>query len=208
MKIGIMGGTFDPIHNGHLMLGDYACRQFRLQRIWVMPNGNPPHKSQETASEHRIRMAALAIENDPRFELNLYEAERPEVSYSYETIQNLSELYPEHDFYFILGADSLFTIESWRRPDSLLSDCTILAACRDDKDIPQMMEQIDYLKKKYYARIELLSSPMMDVSSSDIRRMVQYGMDVSHLVPPGVEEYIREHRLYLTKRPLREDKEG
>lgn len=199
MKIGIMGGTFDPIHNGHLMLGEYAGRQFRLQKVWFLPNGNPPHKSGETEVRHRIEMVKLALEGHDRFELNLYEAEKGTVSYSYDTIRNLNELYPEHEFYFIIGADSLFSIESWKCPQNLLSDCTILAACRDEKDQSQVQEQIDYLKKKYQAGIELLLTPMMDVSSSDIRQMVQYGMDISSLVPPGVKEYIHEHRLYLTE---------
>lgn len=199
MKIGIMGGTFDPIHNGHLMLGEYASRQFHLQKVWFLPNGNPPHKSQEIKASHRIEMVRLALEGHEQFELNLYEAEKGSVSYSYETIRNLNELYPEHEFYFIIGADSLFSIESWKCPQILLSDCTILAACRDGKDQSQMQKQIDYLKKKYHASIELLATPMMDVSSSDIRRMVQYGMDISSLVPAGVREYIHEHRLYLTE---------
>lgn len=112
MKIGIMGGTFDPIHNGHLMLGEYAARQFRLQRVWFLPNGNPPHKSGEISIRHRIEMVKLALEGHDRFELNLYEAEKGTVSYSYDTIRNLNELYPEHEFYFIIGADSLFSIES------------------------------------------------------------------------------------------------
>ena len=199
MKIGIMGGTFDPIHNGHLMLGEYAARQFRLQKVWFLPNGNPPHKSGEISIRHRIEMVKLALEGHDRFELNLYEAEKGTVSYSYDTIRNLNELYPEHEFYFIIGADSLFSIETWKCPQNLLSDCTILAACRDEKDQSQVQEQIDYLKKKYQTGIELLLTPMMDVSSSDIRQMVQYGMDISSLVPPGVKEYIHEHRLYLTE---------
>ena len=142
MKIGIMGGTFDPIHNGHLMLGEYAARQFRLQKVWFLPNGNPPHKSGETEVRHRIEMVKLALEGHDRFELNLYEAEKGTVSYSYDTIRNLNELYPEHEFYFIIGADSLFSIESWKCPQNLLSDCTILAACRDEKDQSQVQEQI------------------------------------------------------------------
>ena len=113
MKIGIMGGTFDPIHNGHLMLGDYACREYFLDEVWFMPNGNPPHKdnaSIELSAEERARMVSLAIREYPSFRLEDYEIKRSCVSCSYETMEHLTKLYPKDSFYFIIGADSLFAI--------------------------------------------------------------------------------------------------
>lgn len=196
MKIGIMGGTFDPIHNGHLMLGVYAYDNFKLDEVWFLPNGNPPHKSEEIDVDDRLEMVNLAIASDTRFQLNTYETERTEHSYSYQTLENFKVLYPEHDFYFIIGADSLFAIETWKEPARVLKACTILAACRDDKDTDDMKEQIAYLTEKYDTKIELLKSPIMDISSSDIRRMVSYGMSVETFVPQAVSEYIESHQLY------------
>lgn len=116
MKIGIMGGTFDPIHNGHLMLGEYAYRQCKLDEIWFMPNGNPPHKknsSIESDAKTRAEMVGLAIADTEYFKLNLHEVNQEKISCSYQTLEYLQANYPQDEFYFIIGADSLFTIESW-----------------------------------------------------------------------------------------------
>lgn len=196
MKIGIMGGTFDPIHNGHLMLGDYAYKNFHLNQIWFLPNGNPPHKNEKTDVSKRLEMVRLAITDDARFFLNTYEAEKASKSYSYETLEAFHTLYPEDDFYFIVGADSLFNIEFWKEPAKVMQQCTLLAACRDDKNVDDMLRQIHYLEKKYYASIQLMTSPHMDVSSSEIRHMIAKGMDIANYVPERVAEYIEEHHLY------------
>lgn len=199
MKIGIMGGTFDPVHNGHLMLAHYAYRQFELDQVWFLPNGCPPHKSQETIESepfHRARMVKLAIEEIPYFKLSSYELEQESTSYSYQTMEYFHSRYPQDTFAFIIGADSLFTIESWKYPRRLLAVCDILAAYRDDKGTPEMMAQIEYLEQKYEARIQLLETPVMDVSSHEIRRMIKDGADVKGLMPEVVEEYIVSHNLF------------
>lgn len=196
MKIGIMGGTFDPIHNGHLMLGNCAYDNFNLDEIWFLPNGNPPHKSGETNVEDRLEMVKSAIYGNRRFRLNTYEAERKSNSYSYQTLENFKNIYPEHDFYFIVGADSLFAIESWKEPKRIMNSCTLLAACRDDKNDEDMKAQISYLKEKYHAHVELLRAPLMDISSSNIRKMTEYGMNIKSFVPQSVCEYIETHHLY------------
>ena len=135
MKIGIMGGTFDPIHNGHLMLGHAAYETFSLDQIWFMPNGNPPHKKSETiksTAEDRMKMTSLAIAPFPEFVLQPYEALREEVSCSYQTMEYFKEMYPEDEFYFIIGADSLMAIETWVHPERIFPTCTILATYRDE----------------------------------------------------------------------------
>ena len=117
MRIGIMGGTFDPIHNGHLMLGEYAYQQFHLDEVWYMPNGNPPHKSNPEIRkdlQDRAEMTRLAIEEIPYFRLCTYEMDRKETSYSYQTMEYFKETYPQDEFYFIIGADSLFNLESFK----------------------------------------------------------------------------------------------
>lgn len=200
MKIGIMGGTFDPIHNGHLMLGEYAYRQFKLDKIWYMPNGCPPHKNNAKIGSDALRraeMVELAIKSTPYFLLQDYEIKKDTVSCSYATLEHFNEAYPDDTFYFIIGADSLFAIERWVNPDRVLKACTILAAYRDDKNNKKIMEeQIQMLQEKYQANIHLLETPVMDVSSSSLREMIQDQKDVSSYLPKEVEAYIRANNLY------------
>lgn len=199
MKIGIVGGTFDPIHNGHLMLGAYAYDNFQLDKIWFMPNGNPPHKSGEIDVDFRLDMVKLAIEDKDEFCLSTFEVEEEKHSYSYATLEKLHQLYPKDTFYFIIGADSLFTIELWKEPARVLQACIILAACRDDKDIDKMNKQIAYLTEKYNAEIKLLKMPLIDISSSDIRKKQENGENIDAFVPKKVLEYIKAHKLYEVK---------
>lgn len=200
MRIGIMGGTFDPIHNGHLVIAQTAFEQFHLDEIWFMPNGHPPHKNQtEIGSTPKMRadMAALAIEGHKSFRLETYETDKGSVSCSYETMEYFKSKYPDHTFYFIIGADSLFTLESWVHPERLFPTCTILAAYRDEKNTKEeMYRQIDYLKRKYGASIELLISPLVPISSSDIRKLCREGKDIREYVPEKVEKYIIKEGLY------------
>ena len=200
-KIGIMGGTFDPVHNGHLMLADTAYRQFDLDQVWFLPNGNPPHKKEEnirTDARHRSRMVALAIQGRDYCRLEEYEVRRREVSCSYQTLEHFRKQYPEDEFYFIIGADSLFAIETWVHPERIFPACVILAACRDDHDsLEEMKAQIGHLKRRYpKARIQLLRSPLIPVSSSEIRRKIQAGLSIAEEVPEEVEAYIKEEELY------------
>lgn len=205
MKIGIMGGTFDPIHNGHLMLGEAAHKLFKLDEVWYLPNGNPPHKQNQiikSDAASRTAMVSLAIQGHRAFRLELYEAHKPGISYSYETMEFFRKNYPEDEFYFIIGADSLFAIESWVHPRRLLAACIMLAACRNDIDTKaEMNAQIRYLEEKYSADIRILGAPLLHVSSSEIRMRVASGREIGTLVPETVQHYIREHGLYR-KGPL------
>lgn len=200
MKIGIMGGTFDPIHNGHLMLGHAAYEAFSLDQIWFMPNGNPPHKKSETiksTAKDRMEMTSLAIEPFKEFVLQPYEALREEVSCSYQTMEHFHESYPEDEFYFIIGADSLMAIETWVHPERIFPTCTILATYRDEvKTKEEMNRQIQYLSEKYGAKICLLETPLMPVASHELREELKEGKDVSSYVPKAVCGYIEEHHLY------------
>lgn len=200
MRVGIMGGTFDPIHNGHLTIAQTAYEQFHLDEIWFMPNGNPPHKeSAQIGSDAGMRahMTALAIDGYHPFHLETYESDKETVSCSYETMEHFTKLYPENDFFFIIGADSLFNIESWVHPERLFKTCTLLAAYRDEKNSREKMTlQIDYLKEKYHASIQLLMSPLVKISSSDIRRWRREGKSIKSFVPEKVEQYITKEGLY------------
>lgn len=200
MKIGIMGGTFDPIHNAHLMLAEYAYREYRLDQVWFMPNGNPPHKQDQkgrTDAGLRAEMVRIAIAGKEAFRLEEYEIRRKEISYSYETMEHFREIYPEHHFYFIIGADSLFAIESWVHPERLLKSCTILAACRAGVNRYDIMEEkIQELNQKYNSDIRLLITPVVGTASQNLRQMRKRGRAISAEVPEKVEEYIISHHLY------------
>lgn len=200
MKIGIMGGTFDPVHNGHLMLGKAALRQFSLNEVWFMPNGNPPHKKQRSIGasvKDRCIMTELAIADTREFRLELYEAEQERISYSYATLEHFHETRKEDELYFIIGADSLFMIESWVKPERIFPVCRLLAACRDEVSTPEKMkEQIQYLSMAYHARIDILKAPLMPVSSHELRERIRMGKEFSSYVPPQVEEYIKKEGLY------------
>ena len=200
MRIGIMGGTFDPIHNGHLMLGEYAYQNFQLDQVWFMPNGNPPHKLAESIQSDvakRMAMVSLAIAEYSYFKISSCEANADDVSYSYRTMERLSLFYPDDEFYFIMGADSLGTIERWQHPNRLFKACTVLAACRDDVDSEALMVQINRLNAKYQADIRLLVAPLDKVSSRQIRDLVKAMQPIEEFVPQTVKEYIKEHKLFL-----------
>ncbi len=200
MKIGIVGGTFNPVHVGHLMLGEYAYEEANLDAIWFMPNAIPPHKlitNTEVSNADRSTMLQLAIQEQPYFELCSYELEREDqVSYTYQTLEQFQSLYPEHSFYFIIGSDSLFDLESWRCPEKVLGLCTLLVACRENIDLAVVHKQIHYLQEKYGCQIQLLQMPLLEISSSTIRERVKQGKNIKYLVSNSVRHYIGTHHLY------------
>ena len=197
-KIGILGGTFDPIHNAHLMLGEIAYRQFGLDEVLFMPAKQPPHKTGKEISpvEARIAMVRLAIANKPYFSCSDFELGLQGKSYTAQTLTALHELDPEAQYYFILGGDSLFALDEWYEPEVILQHAVILAAVREDHDVSDMQWRIKYLTERFGGSIELLYTPKMDLSASEIRERVQNGESISGLVPGIVETYIRQNGLY------------
>lgn len=199
MRIGIVGGTFNPIHVGHLMLGEYAYHECDLDEIWFMPNGNPPHKSAdkiEISTDRRVDMIKLAIHDIEYFKLSAHELTNIHTSYSFRTLQELQELHPTHEYYFILGSDSLFNIESWRHPEKIFESCTILVACRENIDIKLIKEQILHLNNKYNGCIKLLPMPLLEISSSEIRTRISNKKSIKYIVPDCIRQYISEYNLY------------
>lgn len=199
-RVGIFGGTFNPIHNGHLMIAENACRQFQLEQIVFMPTGHAPHKAYMGAdmSSHRIHMTELAIDGHPSFTISCRELENERVSYTYQTLCRLNAEYPDTEFYFILGADSLFDFHLWRHPEIICREAIILAAARDNLDAAKLDAQIASLTEQYGGRIYRIRMENYCISSREIRERIAAGLSVSEMVPPCVMHYIEENRLYRT----------
>ena len=197
-KNGIMGGTFNPIHNGHLALAQSALEQFALDEVLFMPCGVPYMKADQHVEDGQIRaeMTALAIEGRPHFRLSLMELEQEGNTYTYQTLERLKSENPETVYYFIAGADSLFHMTKWAHPERIFADCRVLAAVRDDKTAEDMEAQIRFLEQQYNARIHLLQTEYMDISSSGIRRKVAAGESIADAVPASVRAYIDQTGLY------------
>lgn len=197
-KIGILGGTFDPFHQGHWMLAKTAYEQFALDEVWIMPNANPPHKQEleQTDFEIRCHMIGLAIRNVPYMKLCRTEHVAQTVHYTYETLRNFSQTYPEYDFYFIIGADSLKDFPTWKKPKTILMLCTLLVACRDEAGIEELKKQIAAMKQQLGGSYEILNSPKVAASSSEIRKLCAEGTDISAYVGKEISAYIQREGLY------------
>lgn len=199
-KVGIFGGTFDPIHCAHLVLAEHAWEQFQLDTVLFMPCSVPPHKEREiTQAVHRSRMVQLAIEDNNHLKLSSFELERGGMTYTSDTVRLLSEEHPECEYFFILGADSLFYIEKWNHPEQILGKIPIIAAVRGDADREDLNKQICYLNERYpdsVGQITLLDTPHIEISSTMIRERVRQGKTIKYYVPKDVEKYIYQQKLY------------
>lgn len=198
-KVGIMGGTFDPIHIGHLILGENAYRQFDLDHVLFMPSGNPPHKQERqgrATTSQRVAMVSQAVSSNPHFKLSMAETHDDGYTYTRETLSRLVLENPDTDYYFIMGADSLFTFETWKEPEDICRLCTLVVAVRDHVKQDKLNRQIDYLKELFQAKIEKLDTPNIDISSGTIRNWICRGKSIKYYVPDDVIHYIEEHCMY------------
>lgn len=197
-KIGILGGSFDPIHNGHLAIAKSAYKDFNLDEIWLIPAGHSPNKDEDkmTSATIRAEMTALAAQCFPHFKLSTYEIEKEGTSYTYLTLSDFKEQYPDTDFYFIMGADSLDYFDAWKHPEIICQKAIILVAVRDDMDLDDIHAKIEQIKANFSAEIYPLSCEKIDISSSEIRTRLQNGITICDMVPQTVADYITEQGLY------------
>lgn len=187
MKIGIMGGTFNPIHNGHLIIARYAKEQYKLDRVIFMVSGNPPHKKDNHITDAKIRfeMTRLALEKDKDLEACDYEVNRKEYSYTANTLEYLKSLYPDDEIYFIIGGDSLRDFPKWYKPERITELCTILVYPRPGVDTDK---EIDDIKNKYGKEVKKIHAPVFEISSTEIRKRLEEGKSVRHFIPDNVLE--------------------
>lgn len=199
-KIGIMGGTFDPVHMGHLILGEKAYEQLDLDKVLFMPSGNPPHKKNRegrATDEQRIEMVRRAISDNPHFELSLEEMHADGYTYTYHTLEKLKEKNPDTEYYFIIGADSLYNFDSWMKPERICKACTLVVASRNYGENDDLGQQIMHCAKTYNGIFLCLDIMNVDVSSQQLRQWILEGHSVRYYVPDSVISYIREQHIYL-----------
>ena len=201
-RIGIMGGTFDPIHMGHLILGEKAYEQFHLDKVLFMPSGNPPHKKNRqgrATDEQRVEMVRKAISDNPHFELSLAEMHENGYTYTYHTLETLKAENPDTDYYFIIGADSLYDFDMWRRPDRICKAASLLVATRNDVPEKSLKEKMAYLEEKYQGEFILLHTPNLEISSQTLRDWIREGKTVRYYLMDKVCDYIRDEGIYRTE---------
>ena len=197
-KIGIMGGTFDPIHIGHLILAQSAYEQLSLDKVLFIPSGKPPHKPNRTGAsdEDRVAMTRLAIADNPAFELCLIEMNSTTPTYTYLTLKRLYEENPDDEYYFILGEDSLIDFLTWKKPEDIVKYCHIVCGIR-----PGLTdEKPDAIIEKTRSVIEgdyiMITSPLIEISSCEIRSRYRDGKSIRYYVPSKVAEYIERNSVY------------
>lgn len=198
MKIGLYGGTFDPIHIGHLIVLENTLNFMGLDKIIVLPSSNPPHKQnkKKTDTSIRLEMVKAAIEDNPKLELSTFEASDDSVIYTHQTLDYFKNKYPEHEFYYIMGEDSFMTIDSWRNYEKILNDHLIVFArtsIEKDSDLVKKFEQI----KKDNEKIYLIDNLNINISSTLIRDLVKENKSIKYLVPDPVYKLIKEYELYV-----------
>jgi nicotinate-nucleotide adenylyltransferase len=199
LKIGIMGGTFDPIHYGHLVTAEAARAKFNLDQVIFVPAGNPPHKVDQmvTDKNHRYLMTLLATATNPYFEVSRIEIDREGYTYTIDTVKNFNvEFQGKAQFYFITGADALNQILTWKDAESLLKICEFVAATRPGYHHDDLFKDIEYLTVNYNSRIHFVEVPSLAISSTDIRERVKSNQPIKYLLPESVENYIYKNNLY------------
>ncbi len=198
MHIGLFGGTFDPIHLGHLILAERVREEAGLDAVWFLPSYRPPHKDHSVSRyEHRLDMTALAIVGQPLFRIETIEQELPPPSYTAHTLEALQDRHPEHQFDLIVGADCLPDIPKWYEPRAILEHAGLIAVPRPGIEVWTAARLADALDLTIDAvRLRMIDCPLIDIASRDIRSRVAAGKSIRYLVPRSIEEYIREKKLY------------
>lgn len=197
-KIGIMGGTFNPIHIGHLLLAQTALTEEKLDSILFMPSGQSYMKNKKEILDagKRLKMTELAIADNPAFIVSDMEIKRVGNTYTCDTLEQLRQENPQCEYFFIMGADCLFSIEKWKNPQKIFDNCTILAAVRNGVEISVMEARCRELSERYQAKVRLLSFPETAISSTDIRQLLADGKSIRYMVPDTVRLYIEKNKFY------------
>lgn len=199
-KIGLFGGTFDPIHNGHLHIARAFADELALDMVVFLPAGNPYHKTEHTRTDaqHRLAMTELAVGHDPRFAVSDCDIIRKGATYTFDTVQIFRQQFPSAQLWWLLGSDSLLQLHTWKKWQTLVNQTHIAVAAREGDNIAQAPRElhgwIDSALQN--GSLHLLQTPMYNISSTEIRRRIRNGEPVSGLIDPRVENYIARNHLY------------
>lgn len=198
-RVGIMGGTFNPIHLGHLIVAENAYEELELDEVLFIPCGIPYLKDTKEVLDPKVRISLVgeAIDDNPHFAMSTMEVDRGGNSYSYETIEELKRVNPEIEYFFLVGADSLFSIEEWKHPEKIFAQVTVAVAIRNGYTPEGLDEKIKALEEKYGTKILKLPCRSVDISSTQIRERVKAGKSIRYMVRYKTEQVIRKNRLYL-----------
>lgn len=200
LKIGICGGTFDPIHLGHLAVAELVRSEYNLDKVLFIPSGMPPHKNLDnvTAPIHRLNMVKCAVSSNPFFEAVALEVERSGYTYTIDTLKELRGLYPEGtEFYYIIGADVVMDLLSWKNAPEVFKLTNFIAVMRPGFSNEAFNERLVFLRSKYEMNISSYQIPLLDISSTFVRDRIKEKKSVKYIVDRDVEEYIIENHLYL-----------
>ena len=197
VRLGVFGGTFDPVHNGHLIIAEDARAALHLDEILFVPAGEPWFKSYRriTPAHHRLAMARLAIQDNPHFSVSDMEIRREGPSYTIDTLSELRRTRPDADLFVILGIDALREIDRWRNPRRLFQMATVVGMARPGASLDASV--LNAAIPGASDRLRLIPGSLIDISGTDIRRRVAIGASIRYRVPPAVAQYIRAHNLYL-----------
>lgn len=196
-KYGIFGGSFNPIHYGHLMICEYIKEEMGLDKVIFIPTGNPPHKDLGVSAEDRYEMVRLAISPNPDFEISDIETTRVNLSYTVDTIRELKKIYKEEKLYFLIGLDSLFQLKTWKKIGDLSQEIEFVVALRPGYiDKEEINREIDFLRDNFGTRINLIKTPLYEISSTDLRDRIHEGKSLRYLIPKKVLNYIEESGFY------------
>ncbi len=197
MKIGLFGGTFDPIHIGHMILMENVINNLDLDKIYVLPNSNPPHKleNKKTALNLRLKMVNETIKDNPKLEINDYDYRDNEIHYTFDTINYFKKTYPNDEFFFIMGEDSFLDIEKWKNYKEILKENLIIFKRYSNKNF-SLISKINQVRK-YNKNIYLIDNIALDISSTLIRNLVKENKSIRYLVNDEVINIIKEEKLYV-----------
>lgn len=196
-KYGIFGGSFNPIHYGHLMICEYIKEEMGLDKVIFIPTGNPPHKEIDVSAEDRYQMVKLAIASNSDFEISDIETTRVKLSYTVDTIKELKKTYKEEKLYFLIGLDSLFQLKTWKKIKDLSREIEFVVAQRPGYlDEENIKREIEFLRESYGTKITLIKTPLYEISSTDLRQRIKEDKSLRYLIPEKVIDYIKESDFY------------
>lgn len=198
MRLGLLGGTFDPVHLGHLLLAEQCREQCRLDQVWFVPAGTPPHKLglPVTSGNQRAEMLEFAVAGIKEFAVERLEIRRTGPSFTVDTLRQLRQERPDDELFFLVGADSLTDLPLWREPREIAALSSLIVVNRGGAPLPRLELLEPHVGAEAVSRMQVVQMPGIEISASDIRRRVRAGLSIRYLTPRAVEQYILENQLY------------